>query len=32
MKKFVYLHFGFQKPTPEIMEAWMAWLESISDK
>ena len=32
MKKFVYLHFGFEKPTPEIMEAWKAWFESISDK
>ena len=32
MKKFVYLHFGFVKPTPEIMEAWGAWFESISDK
>ena len=32
MKKFVFLHFGFEKPTPEIMEAWMAWFESISDK
>ena len=32
MKKFVYLHFGFEEPTPEIMEAWMACFESISDK
>ena len=32
MKKFMYLHFGFEQPTPEIMEAWMAWFESISDK
>ena len=32
MKKFLYLHFGFVKPTPEIMAAWMAWFESISDK
>ena len=32
MKKFVFLHFGFEQPTPEIMEAWMAWFESISDK
>ena len=32
MKKSVCLHFGFVKPTPEIMEAWTAWLESISDK
>lgn len=32
MKKFMYLHLGFEKPTPEIMAAWMAWFESISDK
>ena len=32
MKKFMYLHFGFEKPAPEIMAAWMAWFESISDK
>ena len=32
VKKFVYLHFGFEKPTPEIMKAWGAWFESISDK
>ncbi len=32
MKKFMFLHFGFEKPTPEIMEAWMAWFKSISHK
>ncbi len=32
VKKFMYLHFGFEKPTPEIMKAWMAWFESIADK
>lgn len=32
MKKFMLLHFGFEKPTPEIMKAWKAWFESISDK
>jgi len=32
VKKFVYLHFGFVKPTPEIMHAWGAWFKSISDK
>ena len=32
MKRFLLLHFGFQKPTPEIMKAWGAWFESISDK
>jgi hypothetical protein len=32
MKKFMFLHMGFENPTPEIMEAWMAWFESIADK
>ena len=26
------LHFGFEKPTPEIMKAWGAWFESIADR
>jgi hypothetical protein len=26
------LHFGFQKPTPEIMAAWGKWFESVADK
>jgi hypothetical protein len=32
VKQFMFLHFGFQKPTPEIMEAWEAWFASISDQ
>ena len=32
MKRFMLLHFGFEKPTPEIMAAWNKWLESIADK
>ena len=32
MKKFMFLHFGFEKPTPEIMKAWHTWFNSISDK
>ena len=32
MKKFMFLHFGFKKPTPEIMEAWKEWFGSIADK
>jgi hypothetical protein len=32
MKKFMILHFGFEKPTPAIMEAWGQWFESIADK
>ena len=31
MKKFVMLHYGFVKPTPEIMGAWGKWFESIKD-
>lgn len=31
MKKFVLLHYGFQKPTEEIMRAWKEWFESIAD-
>ena len=32
MKKFVLLHYGFEKPTPEIMNAWGTWFESIADR
>ena len=29
MKQFVLLTIGFTPPTPEIMAAWMQWLQSI---
>ena len=32
MKKLMFLHFGFEQPTPEIMEAWGKRFESIADK
>lgn len=32
MKRFMFLHFGFERPTPEIMGAWQEWFESIADK
>jgi len=32
MKKFMLLHYGFEPPTPEIMEAWKAWFGSIADR
>ena len=32
MKRYMLLHFGFEKPTPEIMGAWSKWFESIADK
>ena len=28
MKKYVLLHYGFEKPTPEIMAAWGKWFEA----
>lgn len=30
MRRFMLLHFGFEKPTPEIMAAWGKWFESIA--
>ena len=32
MKRFMLLHFGFQKPGPEIMTAWSKWFESVADR
>ena len=32
MKRYMLLHFGFEKPTPEIMAAWTKWFESVADK
>jgi len=32
VKKFVLLHYGFEKPTPRIMKAWGTWFESIADR
>ena len=31
MKKFVLLHYGFEKPTPEIMAAWGKWFSAMKD-
>lgn len=32
MKRFMLLHFGFEKPTDEIMAAWGKWFESVADR
>lgn len=32
MKRFMLLHFGFEKPTPEIMEAWGRWFEATANQ
>lgn len=31
MKKFVLMHVGFENPTPEVMDSWNAWFESIAN-
>jgi hypothetical protein len=32
MKKFMFLHFGFEKPSPEMMKAWQTWFAAIADR
>jgi len=32
MKKFMLVSVGFEMPTPEVMEAWGKWFESIGDR
>lgn len=32
MKHFMLLHYGFEKPTAEIMAAWGTWFASIADR
>jgi len=32
MSKYMMLHIGFEQPTPEIMEAWGKWFESVADR
>ena len=32
MKKFVLLHYGFERPTPDIMAAWGKWFEAMKDR
>lgn len=29
MKKFVLVHCGFEKPTPEIMSKWGEWFSAV---
>lgn len=32
MKKFMLLHYGFEKPTEEIMKAWNEWFQSVAER
>lgn len=31
MKRFMLLHVGFERPTPEIMAAWGAWFTAVGE-
>lgn len=31
MNKFMVLHYGFKKPTPEEMAGWNQWFTSLGD-
>lgn len=30
MKKFMFMHFGFENPTPEVMGEWEKWFASFA--
>lgn len=32
VKRFMLLHYGFQKPTPEIMAAWKTWAAALGER
>jgi hypothetical protein len=32
MKRFLFLSYGFEKPSPEVMGAWQQWFASIADR
>ncbi len=32
MKRFMLLHIGFEKPTPEIMSKWKDWFDEVADR
>ena len=32
MKKYMFLNYGFEEPTPEVVQAWMAWFAGVGDR
>ncbi|MEZ5557987.1 MAG: hypothetical protein R3E86_05495 [Pseudomonadales bacterium] len=32
MARYMLLHCGFEPPTPEMMQAWERWFESVADR
>ena len=31
MKKYMFLNYGFEDPTPEVVQAWMDWFTAVGD-
>jgi hypothetical protein len=32
MKKFLMLAYGYEEPTPDVMQAWGAWFAKVGDR
>jgi hypothetical protein len=32
VKKFLMLYYGYEEPTPEVMDAWQRWFASVCDR
>lgn len=32
MEKFIILNYGYEEPTPEVMQAWDVWFAKVGDK
>ena len=32
MKKFMMLQFGFEQPTPDVMEKWNQWFAAVAER
>ena len=32
MKKFLVLYYGYEEPTPEVMDAWRHWFARVGDR
>jgi hypothetical protein len=31
MSRYVFIHHGYEEPTKQVMDAWMAWFGEIAD-
>jgi len=32
VKKFLMLYYGYEEPTPEVMDAWQRWFATVGDR